>query len=1097
MIGPQQPAHPSKQLTQQLDLDFVIQAAALGVWELDPTTNQVRWNDRCRELFGLAKGSDLAYEQAIQYIHPDDVKRVDQALQWAMNPDSGGVYDQTCRTPGIDDGQLRWVRFQGRAYFDEAGQVVRFTGIAQELTQPVEDQQQEATARQQQAAALQQAQRQQQIYAAITASIPDLVYVFDLSYRFTYANQALLDMWGSSWEQSIGKGLLENGYEPWHAQLHEREIDQVVATRQAIRGEVAFPHATLGTRIYDYVFAPVFNERGKVEAVAGTTRDITDLRQAQAHQEESQRQLLGLFEQSPVGLATLRADDQLVFEWANSFYGELVARPPQALIGKPLLEALPEIKGQGFDDLLKEVIATGTPFIAPEVAVNIHRKGQLMTIYVDLAYQPQKGTQGDVQGILVVATDVTQQVMSRRKVEESEAKLRAIIDHARAAIGVYVGREMVIENPNQTFIDILGKGPDIAGRPLREVLPELESEGQPFLAILDEVFTSGIGYSTAETLIKIFRHGALTNNYYNFSYTPVLNSEGRTYQIVVVAIEVTDQVLARQKIEESDRFSRTVFYNSPVAKLVFVGPDMLLREANEKMLDLLGRDASIIGQPILESIPEFSRTPLVDQYRQVLAAGELQVAVAQHFELVKNGQSYGGYYDYTYKPLSDASGQLYGVICTMIEVTQQVVAQQKLEEAESALRGAVELAQLGTWSIDVATGGLTYSDRLIEWFGYDPAAQGYNQVIPILSVEDQERVAAAVARALRPDSEGIYEETYTVIHPRTGKKRVLHAHGKTVFDASGQAIRLNGTAQDITLQRELQTALEQEVQQRTQELAATNEELAATNEELEASNEEYAALNEELEEANRLLMRSNDNLQTFAYVASHDLQEPLRKIQQFGDLLKDRYMNSVGEELIYVERMQTAASRMSTLIRDLLNYSRIATQQDTHGPVDLNKVVDRVLATLDLSIQEMGAQINVEPLPTVLGDASQLEQLVQNLLSNALKFSRVDRQGTPAIPRISITAQRVSGPELPPSVKPSRLAPAYEQISVTDNGVGFEEKYLDRIFQVFQRLHGKSQFAGTGVGLAIAQRVVENHGGAITAHSQPEQGATFQVYLPV
>lgn len=231
-------------------------------------------------------------------------------------------------------------------------------------------------------------------------------------------------------------------------------------------------------------------------------------------------------------------------------------------------------------------------------------------------------------------------------------------------------------------------------------------------------------------------------------------------------------------------------------------------------------------------------------------------------------------------------------------------------------------------------------------------------------------------------------------------------------------------------------------------------------------------------------------------MASHDLQEPLRKIQQFGDLLKSQHGNTLGEETIYLERMQMAAGRMSTLIKDLLNYSHITTQRDTNGPVALPEVLDRVLAILELSIQESSAQISVGPLPTVLGDASQLGQLFQNLLSNALKFSRVDTQGVPMIPRISITAQRVNVQELPPSVKPLRMAPAYEHIRVTDNGVGFDEKYLDRIFQVFQRLHGKGQYAGTGIGLAICEKVVVNHGGVITATSQLGRGATFSVYLP-
>jgi PAS domain S-box-containing protein len=952
MTGDQRPFKSNKKLTEKLDVDFALQAVGIGIWELNPKTNQVVWDNRCSQLFGI-DSHQFFYPDTLRFIHPADVERVNQAVQEAMNPQSDGHYDVTYRSLG-EDGRTRWIRSTGKTYFDPDGQPLRFAGVAQEVTGQLEAQQRAEAIRQ-------QAQRQQRIYEAITSTSPDLMYVFDLNYRFMYANRALLAMWGSTWEQSIGKGLLENGYEPWHAQMHEREIDEVVATKKTIRGEVSFPHATLGKRIYDYVLAPVLNEQGEVEAVAGTTRDITDIKQAQERKEVAQRQLLALFEQSPVGLATLSADDKLVFQWANPFYGELVARPPQTLVGKPLLEALPELKGQGFDDALRDVMATQMPFNAPEVAVDILRDGQLTTMYVNLTYQPQKGRlPGTIESILVVATDVTQQVTSRKKVEER------------------------------------------------------------------------------------------------------------------------------------DQFSRTIFYNSPVAKLVYVGPDMILREANEKMLALFGRDASIIGQPIMEVIPELTRTQLLEKYRRVLATGEMYEEQAEPIELIKDGHAYGGYYDYTYKPLIDLTGKPYGVICTAIDVTQQVMARQKLEEAEASLRGAIELAQLGTWSIDVATNALTFSDRLIEWFGYDPKAQSYQEVIPILEAGDQERINQAVARALNPESNGVYDETYTVIHPQTGEKRVLHAQGKTVFDERGKAVRMNGTAQDITLQQALQTALAQQVQERTEELARANEELAAINEELAANIEEYAAINEELEEANTLLHRSNENLEQFAYVASHDLQEPLRKIQQFGDLLKTRYTQASGEELVYLERMQSAAARMSMLIKDLLNFSRITNQRENNKAVALNQVLDEVLTDLDLRRAETKARIEVASLPVVEGDAGQLGQLFQNLLSNALKFHRPGE-----VPHIQVKSKKVSVEQLPPWVKPSRKARFYYQIEVIDNGIGFDEKYVDRIFQVFQRLHGKSQYAGTGIGLAICEKVVSNHGGAITAQSQVGKGATFMIYLPV
>lgn len=200
----------------------------------------------------------------------------------------------------------------------------------------------------------------------------------------------------------------------------------------------------------------------------------------------------------------------------------------------------------------------------------------------------------------------------------------------------------------------------------------------------------------------------------------------------------------------------------------------------------------------------------------------------------------------------------------------------------------------------------------------------------------------------------------------------------------------------------------------------------------------------------------------------------------------------MGDGIDYLERMQSAAGRMSTLIRDLLLFSRISTQQDTTELVSLTEILHSVITDLELVIAETGAVVQVDPLPPLKGDISQLRQLFQNLLSNALKFRRVN-----TAPVIQVSIQTLVAKKLPPTVRPARPAMIYHCISVTDNGIGFDEKYTNRIFEVFQRLHGKSEFTGTGIGLAICEKVVVNHGGAITARSQPGTGATFSVYLPV
>lgn len=647
-------------LRQRTDIDFALQAADLGVWEVDQATNLVVWDDRCRALFGIDKGNPLSYEQAVQYIHPDDVERVDRAVQWAINPASDGHYDQTYRTIGASDGLLRWVRFQGKAYLTVQGKVDRFAGVAQEITK---------------------------------------------------------------------------------------------------------------------------------------------------------------------------------------------------------------------------------------------------------------------------------QVLERRAADETELKLRSVLEQAPAAIAIsmLVGPELIITAPNQTFMDTVGKGNDIAGKSLRTVMPELES--QPFLQIFDQILATGQPFQA---------------------------------------------------------------YDMPV---------FIVQQ----------------GQP-------------------------------QHY-----------FFNVTFSPVRDQNDQIYAILGLSFDVTQQVLDRRALQKQATMFQNAVDTAQLGIWAVDLASGTTHLSERHVAMFGTSTNTT-FEEAIKRITPADQNHVVTAFRAATQPGSPGKFDVEYTAIHGVTGQPHAVRAVGQTYFDQQGQALRVEGTTQDITSQRLLQTTLEELVQARTQEMLRANQDLT----------------------------RSNNNLQQFAYVASHDLQEPLRKIQAFASLINQQLADHADESVRdYLARISAAGERMSMLISDLLTYSRVSTRQQVFDSVSLGAVLTSVLTVLDWEIRQKGAQLTVAELPSLKGDPSQLSQLFQNLLTNALKFVRPGQ-----VPQIRIRYAYCAQADLPPGIYPAPSAAFYHRISVADNGVGFDEKYVDRIFQVFQRLHGKNQFPGTGVGLAICQRVVENHGGAITASSQPGQGATFYVFLP-
>lgn len=246
----------------------------------------------------------------------------------------------------------------------------------------------------------------------------------------------------------------------------------------------------------------------------------------------------------------------------------------------------------------------------------------------------------------------------------------------------------------------------------------------------------------------------------------------------------------------------------------------------------------------------------------------------------------------------------------------------------------------------------------------------------------------------------------------------------------------------------------------------------------------------QLEAMNQSLRQSNENLQSFAYVASHDLQEPLRKIQTFSDILQNQFEDNLSDgERDMTRRIQKSARRMQMLIKDLLAYSQLAGRREAHQPVRLNEIVNEVVSDLEIGISEKKATIEVAALPVVRGSAFRLRQLMQNLLANALKFAGANRP-----PVVQIKARQATPADLPDDLPRSN---SYWLITVADNGIGFDEKYKGRIFQPFQRLHDPADYTGTGIGLAICQRVVESHGGAIDVSSVPDEGTTFKVFLPV
>jgi signal transduction histidine kinase len=289
-----------------------------------------------------------------------------------------------------------------------------------------------------------------------------------------------------------------------------------------------------------------------------------------------------------------------------------------------------------------------------------------------------------------------------------------------------------------------------------------------------------------------------------------------------------------------------------------------------------------------------------------------------------------------------------------------------------------------------------------------------------------------------------------------------------------------------------------ELYKKTHQLMAQEQRLKSVNQNLQKeiqertlSEEKVNLLNQQLMENILQLKATNEELDRFAYVASHDLQEPLRKIMIFGDRLANKYNEVLGDDAKeYLERMRKASERMQLLINNILDFSKFSAASQSFEQTNLNRLVEEVLSDLEIEIERKKASIVVDELPSISVIPGQFRQLMQNLLSNSLKFCKRD-----VTPVINVYAQRVRGAELPaaPSINPSE---EYCRIHVEDNGIGFDEVYAEKIFVIFQRLHSNHLFEGTGIGLSICKKIVEKHNGIISASSVPNHGSTFSIVLP-
>lgn len=399
----------------------------------------------------------------------------------------------------------------------------------------------------------------------------------------------------------------------------------------------------------------------------------------------------------------------------------------------------------------------------------------------------------------------------------------------------------------------------------------------------------------------------------------------------------------------------------------------------------------------------------------------------------------------------------------VMDVTDKSRLIAELKENEALSKQSQALTHIGNWSWELGTDLVTWSDEMYRIYGLEPQSEQitFERFLSLIHPDYREKRLQEIQESLQSLEAKDY--TLKIVNP-DGTEKVLRGKGE-VLSVNGKATGLVGTCQDVTKEYNLN----QELRRKTIELEKLNHSLASKNSELE---------------------RINKELESFNYVASHDLQEPLRKIQVFTGRILEKGKEELTEETsIYFDKIIASSSRMRRLIDDLLKFSRTSSTENKLEPVDLNTVVEEVMHGFTQGSEDKNLTVHLDPLPVIEGIDFQLQQLFSNLFSNSVKYARHN-----TVPKVTIRSVRVPEADMPANLNASG---DYHRIDFEDNGIGFASENAEKIFDLFQRLHGKEEYSGTGIGLAICKKIVYNHNGFITASSILGEGAVFSIYFPV
>lgn len=1016
-ISERKTAEASAQESRNL-LETLANAAPATLWLSDAAGNITYVNQTWVEWTGLPRDAHLTSNNWTTAIVPEDQARVRQTFEEAFA--SRNPYEVEFRY-NSRDGSPRWCIAKGVPRYDTHGTFVGYAGSGVDITE------QKLTS--------EQIRVSEERYRCALEGSHDGMWDWDIATGEVFWNDRLYSTFGldkASFSPSL-RASLELTHPEDRAKMEEA-LKNHLEFGMPYELEVRQRHASGEYRTLLARGTALRDGDGKPYRMIGATIDITDRRRAKLALLESEERFRLLAESAPVTI--WMSDESGGITYINKHWHQLTGASLAQSLGEGWLNFIHPDDREGFLEQFQLTLKAKAS-LHQEVRI---RRPDGSDCWCLIYASPRLMKNGDCQGFVGILMDIDGRKRAEDALRESEARFRSLADAAPAMIAL-TDEQYRLTFTNQAWLEFLGCSQEaLVGRGwLQYVHPEDRED------YLKQLYANMQSHQRFSMEYRCRRHDG-EDRWVFMEVFPRFDESGRFIGHISSNLDITERKHYEQQLRQNEERFRSLLESLQDAVW-----DWNVRTGelywNPVFLDMLGlpRDTQPSYELFISLIHPDDREVLEQNVQAHLA--DPAVPYAMQFRIRHANGSYR-YWLAKGSALRDASGQPYRMMGTDLDLTELLKTQEALRSSEAQFRTLAETLPHLVWSTDPA-GRHTYcNQRWLDYTGLDFHSMGPDDWQAIIHPED---LPLNTSRWQTSLGTGVELEIEQRIRNREGDYHWFLTRALPVRDDQGQVVQWLGTCTNIS--------------------------------EWVAAREAQSQIREELRAYARRLEQSNRDLEQFATIASHDLQAPLRKVRVFASHLRSQASDLLNPaSLQTLDRIDRSVESMQQLIYDLLTLSRVSRADVVFAQVRLSDVLTASLDDLAPIILETGAQIRVDSaLPILQGDSAQLQQLLTNLLSNALKFSR---EGVP--PVIHITSDVSGG------------GPAMVELRIQDNGIGFEQQYLDRIFQVFQRLHGKtSRYPGTGVGLAICQKIVERHNGSITAEGLPGEGATFFVRLPL